>query len=198
MRNNLKNYFNNIQSLLIVVLAVLLLLQRSCSSTPKPEPKIITKVEVKWDTVKVENIVYQPKWKTKIEYRWDTIKSLISIDTVLVINDYFTKYTYTDTINFDSLGYVMVIDTITQNKIKGRNVQSNIRIPTKIITNDVYLNKRELFFGVSVGSTPTQVQGINGELLFINKKRQGYGIGVGLNPEFQPIYTGRLYWKIGK
>jgi hypothetical protein len=193
----LKNYFNNIQSLLIVVLAVLLLLQRGCSSTPKVEPKVITKVETKWDTVKITETKYVPKWKTKIEYRWDTIPLPLSIDTINVINDYFSKYSYIDTINFDSLGYVMVIDTITQNQITGRNVQSNLLIPTKTITNNVYLNKRELFFGVSVNASSSQVEGINSELLFINKKRQGYGIGVGINPDFQPIYTGRLYWKIG-
>lgn len=194
----MKNYFNNIQSLLIVVLAVLLLLQKGCSKPAVVKPKVVTTTEIKWDTVQVEKVVYQPKWRTRTEYKWDTVNTPLSLDTVAIINDYFSKYTYIDTLNFDSLGYVMVIDTITQNQITGRNVQSNIRIPTKIITNDVYLNRREFYFGVSVGSTPTQIQGINGELLYINKKRQGYGIGVGVNPEFQPIYTGRLYWKIGR
>ena len=42
------------------------------------------------------------------------------------------------------------------------------------------------------------IQNINAELLYVNKKRQAYGFGVGVNSEFQPIYTGRLYWKIGK
>lgn len=194
----MKNYFNNIQSLLIVVLAVLLLLQKGCSKPSIVEPKVVTTTEIKWDTVQVEKVVYQPKWRTRTEYKWDTVNTPLSLDTIAIINDYFSKYTYIDTLNFDSLGYVMVIDTITQNQITGRNVQSNIRIPTKIITNDVYLNRREFYFGVSVGATPTQIQGINGELLYINKKRQGYGIGVGVNPEFQPVYTGRLYWKIGR
>ena len=200
----MKNYFKNIQSLLIVVLAILLLLQRGCSSTPKVEPKVITKVETKWDTVKITETKYVPKWKTKIEYRWDTIPLPLSIDTINVINDYFSKYSYIDTINFDSLGYVMVIDTITQNQITGRNVQSNLLIPTTTVTNTTYLYKRELFWGVAVGGMINPVQNespinyISGELMYVNKKRNVYGFGLGVDKDFFPIISGRLYWKIGK
>jgi len=200
----LKNYFKNIQSLLIVVLAILLLLQRGCSSTPKVEPKVITKVETKWDTVKITETKYVPKWKTKIEYRWDTIPLPLSIDTINVINDYFSKYSYIDTINFDSLGYVMVIDTITQNQITGRNVQSNLLIPTTTVTNTTYLYKRELFWGVAVGGMINPVQNespinyVSGELMYVNKKRNVYGFGLGVDKDFFPIISGRLYWKIGK
>ena len=42
------------------------------------------------------------------------------------------------------------------------------------------------------------IQNINGEFLYVNKKRNAYGFGVGLDPNFQPIYTVRMYWKIGK
>ena len=200
----MKNYFKNIQSLLIVVLAILLLLQRGCSSTPKVEPKVITKVETKWDTVKITETKYVPKWKTKIEYRWDTIPLPLSIDTINVINDYFSKYSYIDTINFDSLGYVMVIDTITQNQITGRNVQSNLLIPTTTVTNTTYLYKRELFWGVAVGGMINPVQNespinyVSGELMYVNKKRNVYGFGLGVDKDFFPIISGRLYWKIGK
>ena len=51
---NLRGYFKNIQTLLVVVLAALLFLQRGCSSTPPVEPEVITEVVTKWDTVKVK------------------------------------------------------------------------------------------------------------------------------------------------
>jgi hypothetical protein len=192
----LKDYFKNIQTLLIVVLVVLLFLQRSCSSTPVPEPKIITETVTKWDTVSITKTEYIPKWKTRIETIHDTIPS--SIDTVAILKDYYAKYFYTDTIQIDTLGSIVINDTITRNLISMRDVQSNIFIPTTTITNTIYLYKREFFGGISVGATNQAVQNINGELLYINKKRDAYGFGIGLNPDFQPIFTGRIYWKIGK
>jgi len=192
----LKDYFKNIQTLLIVVLVVLLFLQRSCSSTPVPEPKIITETVTKWDTVSITKTEYIPKWKTRIETIHDTIPS--SIDTVAILKDYYAKYFYTDTIQIDTLGSIVINDTITRNLISMRDVQSNIFIPTTTITNTIYLYKREFYGGFSVGATNQAVQNINGELLYINKKRDAYGFGVGLNPQWQPVYTVRMYWKIGK
>ena len=192
----MKDSFKNIQTLLIVVLVVLLFLQRSCSSTPIPEPKVITETVTKWDTLKIDSLVYVPKWKTRIETIHDTIPS--SIDTVAILKDYYAKYFYSDTIQLDTLGSVVINDTVTRNLISFRDVQSNIFIPTTTITNTVYLYKREFFGGVSVGSTNQAVQNINGELLYVDKKRNAYGFGIGLNPDFQPIFTGRMYWKIGK
>ena len=192
----MKDYFKNIQTLLIVVLVVLLFLQRSCSSTPVAEPEVITETVTKWDTVSIVKTEYVPRWKTRIETIHDTIPS--SIDTVAILKDYYAKYFYTDTIHIDTLGSIVINDTITRNLISMRDVQSNIFIPTTTITNTVYLYKREFYGGVSVGATNQAVQNINGELLYVNKKRDAYGFGVGLNPDFQPIFTGRIYWKIGK
>jgi hypothetical protein len=192
----LKNYFKNIQTLLIVVLAVLLFLQRGCSSTPPVEPKVITEVVTHWDTVKVKTTEYVPKIVEKVVVDIDTFSA--PIDTVSVLKDYYAKYFYTDTIQIDTLGSIIINDTITRNLISMRDVQSNIFIPTTTITNTVYLYKREFFGGISVGANQQMIQNINAELLYVNKKRQAYGFGVGVNSEFQPIYTGRLYWKIGK
>ena len=192
----MRNYFKNIQTLLVVVLAVLLFLQRGCSSTPPVEPKVITEVVTKWDTVKVEKTEYVPKVVEKVVVNIDTFSA--PIDTTAVLKDYYAKYFYTDTIQLDTLGSIIVNDTITRNLISFRDVQSDIFIPTTTITNTVYLYKREFYGGVSVGATNQAVQNINAELLYVNKKRQAYGFGVGLNPQFQPVYTVRMYWKIGK
>ena len=192
----MKDYFKNIQTLLIVVLAALLFLQRGCSSTPPVEPKVITEVITKWDTLKVETKEYIPKYIKKTVVEIDTFQS--PIDTISILKDYYAKYFYTDTIKVDSLGFIIINDTVTRNLISKRDVQSNIFIPTTTVTNTVYLYKREFFGGVSVGTTNQAVQNINGEILYVNKKRQAYGFGVGLNPQFQPVYTVRMYWKIGK
>ena len=39
---------------------------RQCSGDDIPiEPKVITKVETKWDTVNIVKEVYVPKWRTR-------------------------------------------------------------------------------------------------------------------------------------
>jgi hypothetical protein len=192
----LKDLFKNIQTLLIVVLAVLLLLQRSCSSTPQVEPKVITEVVTNWDTVKVTTKEYVPKYIRKTIVDIDTFQA--PIDTVSILKDYYAKYFYTDTIKIDTLGTIVINDTVTRNLISIRDVQSNIFIPTTTVTNTIYINKREFFGGVSVGANQQMIQNINGEFLYVNKKRNAYGFGIGLDPNFQPIYTVRMYWKIGK
>jgi|TARA_R110002073_G_scaffold82_2_gene1482 hypothetical protein len=192
----LKDLFKNIQTLLVVALAALLLYQRGCSSTPPVEPEIITEVITRWDTLKVATKEYVPKYIRKTVVEIDTFQ--VPIDTMSILRDYYAKYFYTDTIKVDSLGFIVINDTVTRNLISKRDVQSNIFIPTTTINNTIYLYKRELFGGISVGSTPAAIQNLSGELLFVNKKRQAYGFGLGLNNNFDPIYTARLYWKIGK
>ena len=199
---NLKGYFKNIQTLLVVVLAALLFFQRGCSSTPPVEPKVITEVVTKWDTVKVEQTEYVPQIIEKVVVNIDTFST--PIDTVSVLKDYYAKYFYTDTIQLDTLGSIIVNDTITRNLISFRDVQSNIFIPTTTITNTTYLYKRELFWGVAVGGMVNPVQNespinyVSGELMYVNKKRNVYGFGLGVDKDFLPIISGRLYWKIGK
>lgn len=193
----MKDFFGNIQNLLIVVLVVLILLMRACQGgSDISEPQVITKVVTKWDTLKVEKTQYIPKVVEKVVVDVDTFST--PIDTASILKDYYSKYIYTDTIQLDTLGSIIVTDTITQNLISYRDVQSKIFIPTTTITNTIYLNKREFYGGISVGATNQAVQNINGELLYVNKKRNAYGVGVGLNPQWQPIYTLRMYWKIGK
>lgn len=193
----MKDFFGNIQNLLIVVLVVLILLMRACQGgSDISEPQVITKVVTKWDTLKVEKTQYIPKVVEKVVVDVDTFST--PIDTASILKDYYSKYIYTDTIQLDTLGSIIVTDTITQNLISYRDVQPKIFIPTTTITNTIYLNKREFYGGISVGATNQAVQNINGELLYVNKKRNAYGVGVGLNPQWQPIYTLRMYWKIGK
>lgn len=193
----MKDFFKNIQSLLIVVLVIIILLMRSCSGNETvPEPKVITEIVVEWDTVVVERIQYVPKWRTKVTTIHDTV--LVDVDTAFILNDYYSTYAYTDTLDLDSLGSIVINDTISKNSILFRDVQPNLFIPTITVTNTSYLYQREFFGGVSLTNSPSAIQNISGELLFVNKKRHAYGLGVGLNNEFSPIYTGRIYWKIGK
>ena len=185
------------EHIVILILGVCLLWLTQCRRTePIIEEIVKTEVVTKWDTVEVAKTEYVPKIVERVVVDIDTFST--PIDTVSVLKDYYAKYFYTDTIQIDTLGSIVINDTITRNLIAMRDVQSNIFIPTTTITNTVYLNRREFYGGISLTGQPTQLDFINGELLYKGKKRNAYGIGVGINNELVPIYTFKVFWKIGK
>ena len=98
----------------------------------------------------------------------------------------------------DSLGVVTITDTIFKNTIWKREVKSDILFPTKLITKEIYLNNREFYWGVGASGRSDQINYIGGEILYKDKKKQIYGLGLGVNQDFKPVISGKLYWKIGK
>ena len=192
----MKKYLNSLQRILIFILALVLLYQSQCSKKDPVEPEVIVTIETKWDTVSVTQTEYVPKWKTKIVTEHDTIPQ--DIDTMDILRDYYARYFYTDTLNLDTLGYVVLNDTITKNSILNRSFTSKIQIPTTTITKEIYLNRREFYWGLGVHGRPDQLNYVGGEFMYRTKNKQVYGLGVGLNQDLQPIVGGRMYWKIGK
>lgn len=196
----MKDFFKDIKTLLIVVLVAIILLMRACSGGNNgyeiTEPTIITETVTKWDTLKIDSLVYVPKWRTKITTIHDTIPA--DIDTLGILKDYYAKYFYTDTLSLDSLGNIVINDTISRNSILFREIQPNVLIPTTTVTNTVYINKNEFYGGFGLQGRTDQLNYLGGELLWKNKKKQAYGFGIGVNQDFQPVLSGRMYWKIGK
>jgi len=195
----LKSFFSNLQTILIVGLVVIILLMRQCDGK-KPVIKTIveTKETVKWDTIKIPEITYVPKWKTKIVRVTDTIPK--DIDTMEILKDYYAKYFYTDTLDIDSIGNIVINDTITQNKIFARKPKVNIQIPT--ITKEIVITKviseREFYYGVGLQGSTDQLNYLGGEFLYRTKKKNAYGVSLGINQDFSPIIGGKVYWKIGE
>jgi len=192
----MKKYLNSLQTVLILILALIILLQSQCSRKDPVEPEVIVTIETKWDTVEVEKISYVPKWRTKVVTEYDTIPR--DIDTVEILKDYYARYYYTDTLTLDTLGYLVLNDTITKNSILSRSFTSQIQIPTTTITKEIYLNKREFYWGLGVHGRPDQLNYVGGEFMYRTKNKQVYGLGVGLNQDLQPVFGGRMFWKIGK
>lgn len=195
---NLKKVFGSIQTLLIVVLIIIILLMRNCSgnSNPKTKPKEIVKTTIEYIPVDKEIPVYIPKWKEKIITDIDTF--LVDVDTSAILADYYAKYYFVDTLSLDTLGYVLVEDTVTQNKITSRKVNYKVNIPKITIEKTIYVNEREFYYGLGLAGNPKQLNYLGAEMLYKTKKKQAYGLGIGVNQNFQPVITGRIFWKIGK
>lgn len=143
----MKKYVGSIQSFLIIILVAVLLYQSQCSRKPDVEPEVIVTIETKWDTVNVTQTEYVPKWRTRVVTKHDTIPQ--DIDTMSILKNYYSKFHYVDTLTLDTLGYLVLNDTISKNSIMSRSFVSDISIPTTTITKEIYL-KKESFIGVWV------------------------------------------------
>lgn len=195
----MKNPFTDIRTIIIAVLIIVVLLLRWCNPKTQPEPIVITKTEVKWDTITKVINNYVPKWKDRITIHTDTVwrENNQNIDTAEILKDYFASYYYSDVISNDSVT-ITINDTITENKIKVRNIKYDILYPTITITNETVINVREFYAGIGVGGTTTNFTYIGAEGLFKSKKRTAIGLGVGINRNFNLALMGKFYWKLGK
>jgi len=189
-------YFKNIQSLLIVVLIVVIFLMRGCSGTGTPaEPQIIRDTIVESFIIEKTYPVYTPKVKYVTQVDIDTFST--PIDTSAILSDYYAIKTYEDKQVLDSLNLV-ITDTISQNQIKSRKISYTFTYPRSTIRETIILNKRELYFGIGLTGNQDQLQYLGGEMVYKNKKRQAYGLGVGVDQNLVPVISARMYWKLGK
>jgi len=216
------------KELLILILVSVIFLMRGCGTDF--EDKEIVKVDGKdyellkqeIDTVYVEKEVkvtkYVPKYITK-----EVIKEVeipVDVDSLAIIKDYFSKVTVKDTLNLtyefptevtdslgqkpdSSLGFGILTDVISQNRIESREIDWFFRIPTVYNTTIVKeLPKNEFYYGLGVGVDQTNGFGnfsLNG--LLKTKKMNIYGLNIGLSNqagEYKPFVGTSLYWKIGK
>jgi hypothetical protein len=192
----MKKYFQNIQSLLVVVLVVVIFLMRGCSGTPaSTEPRVERDTIVEYVTIEKEYPVYVPKVKYVTKVDIDTFST--PIDTAAILADYYAIRTYEDTQVLDSLD-LTITDTVSQNQIVGRKIAYNFTYPRKTIKETVYINQRELYFGLRGIGNLDQISYLGGEMLYRTKKKQVYSFGVGVDQNLVPVIALSMYWKLGK
>lgn len=179
-------------------------------------------LESKTDTIFVEKEVkvtkYVPKYITK-----EVIKEVeipVDVDSLAIIKDYFSKVTVKDTLNLaydfpavvtDSLGnkpsgdlgFGILTDVISQNRIESREIDWFFKIPTVYNTTIVKeLPKNEFYYGFGLGVDQTNgLNNFSGNVLFKTKKLNIYGLNLGLSNqlgEYKPFVGGSMYWKLGK
>ena len=189
--NKSKFYF-----LIIVILIIVILLQKSCGGGKVTVPKndTITVTDTSYATITKYVPTYVPKWSVKKEYIHDTTKL---IDTAYVVGDYYSTYFYTDSLISDIL-HLYVNDSISQNKIQSRSLKYTLKFPTVTVTNTVIKNKNEFYIGLGLVGSKTGINFFGPELMLRTKSKNVYGLGVGIDGNFQPNLSLRVYWKIGK
>ena len=199
----MKINFNNILSIAILILAVIIVLQRSDSS-----PDIIEKPIVVRDTVwqKKDSVIYtSPKVIQTIpvkiiseKYLPDPNYDKLVLQYQELVKLHLAKNIQKDSVQIDSIGFVKVIDTVQNNIVQNRKWEYNIKYPIikeTIIQPSKKVNQLYIGGGLQ-GNQYNIINSINGGILYKNKKDQIYELSVGINTNGQVIYGVSSYWKI--
>jgi len=180
--------------LIIGVLLIVIFLQRIWPSQKMPkEPQKETIYDTIHDTVPYLVIRYVPKpvYKDTGSTKWKWHK----VDTSAILQDYYSKHYYIDTLANDSIALVVIRDTVSQNRIISRQksltfFQRTIKQTTTIKAPS--LNRRKLFVGLSIGRNPKQFA-LSPSILYTSRKDNAYAFSYDvLNHD---IYLS-MYWKI--
>jgi hypothetical protein len=148
----------------------------------------ITKTKIK--EVKGEDIIHDTTIFVQIP---------VDVDSMAIIRAYFAKNVFRDTLKLDdSLGYVTVQDTISQNKILARKYTASVReriIKETTIVKE--LPKSQLYWGLGASFDRVNfVNNINTNLLYKTKCDRIYGLGGGVDINKTPFINASIYWKI--
>ena len=199
----MKINFNNILSIAILILAVIIVLQRSNSS-----PDIIEKPIVIRDTVwqKKDSVIYtSPKVVQTIpvkiiseKYLPDPNYDKLVLQYQELVKLHLSKNVQKDSVQIDSIGFIKVTDTVQNNVVQNRKWEYNIKYP--IIKETVIQPPKkinQLYIGGGLqGNQYNIINSVNGGILYKNKKDQIYGLSVGINTNGQAVYGVSSYWKI--
>ena len=199
----MKINFNNILSIAILVLAIIIVLQRK-SSTPDV---IGTPIVIK-DTVwqEKDSVIYtSPKVVQTIpvkiiseKYLPDPNYDKLVLQYQELVKLHLAKNIQKDSVQIDSIGFVKVTDTVQNNIVQNRKWEYNIKYP--IIKETVIQPPKkvnQLYIGGGLqGNQYNIINSINGGLLYKNKKDQLYGLSIGVNTNGQVVYGLSSYWKI--
>lgn len=190
---------------IIAVLLCIILFMKMCGGKPAPCPE--QKETVKTDTAWLEKadssgwLPMQPKsityWKHDTLEITNTVVREIpaNVDTAAVLKDYFARLYYEDTLHTD-YGYIIVKDTVTQNRIVTRKHIDLFKIPS--VTTTIQKNPRnQVYAGIlAQGSKDNLLSGAGIELLLKTKGDNMYGIGVLQQINGGQLYQAKTLWKI--
>jgi hypothetical protein len=201
----------DIKTILIVILGIALLLTNMCSGDKTKTNKETIKIggkkyellssNVDTQYVPVEKIVLRPG---KTIYKDTTIYLPIplSVDTMNILRSYFAKNVYIDTLQLsDSLGFLVVTDTLHQNSIYNRLWYTKIN---KVTINDKKvvkeLPKNQFFVGFNTNVNKVDIVGSAGVITTLKTKDDRmYNLGIGLmntSNGVSPYIGGGMQWKI--
>ena len=182
----MKWIINNVNSIFAFLLGVFAVFYfRGCLPTKQKSPEVIRIEGKKYEVLK-HDTVYQKKTITQYRdgvyvYHADSVYVEIpqNIDTAAILKDFYAQNMFADTFKTD-IGSVVIKDTISQNKIKGRTYTAYFKYP-EVHTVVKEKPKAALFTGLGSGiNNKGKVQELSAHIFLETPKRTIYGVGVGV------------------
>jgi len=189
---------------IIVILMLIIFFQRSCDENFNSEEKV--KVEVDTIYKEVHDTIIKSVSVIKKEYiniDKPEYTSGETIDTCKarfqnLLKEHLVRTIYSDTIKLDSIGTLVIQDTVWINKLYGkRKVISDYKIPTVIKTITKKEDpKRKLYIGGNLFGDKNALQLITPGLIYKDKKDKIYQANLGVNFDGSLTYGFGMYYKI--
>jgi hypothetical protein len=200
---------NRILSIIVVVLLVIVTTQRNGCSPSEVKIDTVTVHDTTWQ-VRDSLIVKKLKIKETIhdtvstppEYIADTNYAGLKAQYDKVLDLFLAKNIYVDSLKLDSVGYVVVSDTVNSNKLDKRGYKYHYNIPTIHTTTTITKYapaKNQLYLGGGVdGNKIVGITSLSAGVLLKTKKDNIYSVTVGSNAQGQLSYGFRTFWKLKK
>lgn len=154
---------------------------------------IVEKTKVVYKEVRVDVM-------SKPEMLPDTNYAKLKEQYMALLQLYMNKLVYSDTIRVGTYGYIAVLDTINENKLKYRRTRDNYSIPivkeTKTITKYAPPT-RNLFVGAGVlVNNALGIRGAEAGMILKTKKDQLYNIKASVDIDGNVMYGAGYYYKL--
>lgn len=198
---------DNLVSIIVIVLLLVILLQRCGGDVISHDVKIIrdttwihhdSTINSKPQVIKTEPYAVPiDRWNT--EYLPDTSSmSMLIKQYEALVRELLAKNISVDSIKIDSIGHIYITDTVSKNVIIGRSSHYDLKYP--MITNTVIIpepKKNQWYIGGALqGERNELIDQINTGLLLKTKKDQIYGGYIGISTSGQFQFGVQSYWKI--
>jgi hypothetical protein len=138
--------------------------------------------------------------ESKPEMLPDTNYAKLKEQYMALLQLYMNKLIYSDTIRVGTYGYIAVLDTINENKLKYRRTRDNFNIPivkeTKTITKYAPPT-RNVFVGAGVlVNNALGIRGAEAGMILKTKKDQLYNIKASVDIDGNVMYGAGYYYKL--
>jgi hypothetical protein len=193
--------------LYVIAFLILIILFLSMCNGPKilPQASPIVKIDTVFKTVIDSSSWMHPEPKTVTLWHHDTLEITntvervvpTKVDTLAILKDYFAKRYYEDTIR-NAYGYIIIKDTITENKVAARKHSERFTIP--VVTTTIQLpvkQKTQVYAGIlAQGSKDNLLSGFGVGLMLKTKKDQVYQLAALQNINGGQLYQASTFFKI--
>jgi hypothetical protein len=138
--------------------------------------------------------------KSRPEMLPDTNYAALKRQYEILLQLYLNQKFYSDTIRVSTFGYILVEDTIRENKLSNRRTRENFKIPivkeTKTITQ-YSPPTRNLYVGAGVlANNSLGIRGAQAGIIYKTKKDKLYQISTSIDLDGTVMYGASYFYKI--